>query len=110
MVEFEVKNQAIAGTLESSDIQIIIESNDNNGIDIQLKSDVEKQYGRQILKKIQETLQHMGVKNAKLNVIDKGALDCTIVARTMAAVYRSAGIKKNYNWEEINSWNDLEER
>ena len=39
----EIKNTAMAGTLESSDISITIEANDN-GIEINLKSSVEKQF------------------------------------------------------------------
>lgn len=105
MTGYEIKKQAIAGTLESSDIQVIIEKNDGGGIDIQLKSNVEKQYGRQIRQKIEETLKAMGIKDAKLNVVDRGALDCTIVARTMSAVHRASGIQENYQWKEIDSWN-----
>lgn len=102
---YVIKNQAIAGTLESSDVQIIIEKNDGSGIDIQLKSNVENQYGRQIRNKIEQTLKTMGITDAKLSVTDKGALDCTIVARTIAAVHRACGIKENYEWKEIESWN-----
>ncbi|MEG1870835.1 MAG: hypothetical protein RR192_02425 [Peptostreptococcaceae bacterium] len=36
-----IKN-SVAGTLESSDIQIIIEPMENEGIEIELKSTVEK--------------------------------------------------------------------
>lgn len=102
---YEIKKQAIAGTLESSDVQIIIEANDGKGIEIELTSAVEKQYGRQIRQKIMDTLKAMDITDAKLNVTDKGALDCTIVARTMAAVHRACEINGNYNWEEIEQWN-----
>ena len=44
-----IKN-AISGTLESSDIQIMLMLNENAGIEIQLKSNVEKQFGKQIRK------------------------------------------------------------
>lgn len=100
-----IEKQAIAGTLESSDIQIILDKNEGCGIQIQLKSSVEKQYGRQIRKTIEDTLKTLGVVDAKVDAVDKGALDCTIVARTMAAVHRSAGVTENYDWEEIDSWN-----
>ena len=40
----EIKSTAIAGTLESSDIQITISKNDN-GIEIDLDSDVSKYLG-----------------------------------------------------------------
>ena len=48
----EIKNTAMAGTLESSDISITIEANDN-GIEINLKSSVEKQFGKQIRRVIE---------------------------------------------------------
>lgn len=102
---YEIKKQAVAGTLESSDLQIIIAENGNNGIEIDLKSNVEKQYGRRIRQVIEETLHKMGITDAKLIVVDKGALDCTIVARTVGAVHRACDITTNYDWEAIDSWN-----
>ena len=39
---------ANAGTLESSDIQIIIEPNENGGIVIELESVVKAQFGEQV--------------------------------------------------------------
>lgn len=105
MKKYEIKKQAVAGTLESSDLQIIIDNNDNKGIEINLKSSVEKQYGKRIRQVIEQTLAKMGVTDAKLTVVDKGALDCTISARTIAAVHRASGITSNYDWEEIDLWN-----
>ncbi len=104
-MKFEIKKQAVAGTLESSDIQIIIDNNANKGIEIDLKSSVEKQYGRKIRQLIKETIVEMGIMDAKCVVVDKGALDCTIKARTIAAVHRSSEITSNYDWEEIDTWN-----
>jgi citrate lyase subunit gamma (acyl carrier protein) len=43
----EIKTTAVAGTLESSDIQIMLMAGDN-GIQIDLESDVIKQFGAQI--------------------------------------------------------------
>ena len=37
--------------------------------------------------------------------IDKGALDCTVQARTIAAVYRAAGTAGEIDWKEIDAWN-----
>jgi citrate lyase subunit gamma (acyl carrier protein) len=92
---------SIAGTLESSDIQIIIEPKDNSGIDVELKSSVEKQFGKQIRKVIEETLKALGVENARVIANDKGALDCTIKARVQCAAYRAAGIREKLDWEVI---------
>ncbi|MBS4534738.1 citrate lyase acyl carrier protein [Clostridium sp. D2Q-14] len=92
--------RAIAGTMESSDIQIVVEA--GQGIEIELKSSVEKQFGNQIRKVIRETLEHLDIKDVKVIAVDKGALDCTIRARVLTAAYRGADIKEDYNWEVIN--------
>ena len=38
-----------------------------------------------------ETLERLGVENALVSVVDKGALDCTLKARVECAVFRSCG-------------------
>jgi len=96
-----IKN-AISGTLESSDIQIMLVSNENAGIEIQLKSNVEKQFGKQIRKVIKETLENLEIDNVTLVATDKGALDCTIKARVECAVYRACGVTEEYDWEVMN--------
>ncbi len=95
-----VIKRAIAGTMESSDIQVTIEPAKGSGqIDITLKSSVEKQFGRQIRAVITETLNNLGVTEGKVIAIDKGALDCTIKARVKAAAYRAAEETEAFNWE-----------
>jgi len=88
----------IAGTLESSDITISLEPNEGKGIEIQLKSSVERQFGNQIKKVIHERLEELGVKNALVRANDKGALDCTIKARVTTAVSRATK-NKCVPWE-----------
>lgn len=86
----EIRKPAIAGTLESSDAQITIEPNES-GIELSLSSSVMNQYGRQIKETVLETLARLDVCAARVYVVDKGALDCTIRARVECAVYRSCG-------------------
>lgn len=86
----ELKQTAIAGTLESSDILITLEPG-GNGIDIDLSSTVEKQFGKEIRRVIAETLMSLGVTSAKVTAVDKGALDCAIRARVKTAACRAAG-------------------
>ena len=93
----EIKNPAVAGTLESSDCQVTVEAGDGN-IDFSLESAVINQYGNQIRKVALETLNNLGVNNAKVTMIDKGALDCTIKARIEAAVYRSVLQTEDLPW------------
>ena len=94
----EIKETAVAGTLESSDIQIML----SKGTDgIALESDVAKQFGTQIKKVITETLTAMGIQNAKVKAVDKGALDCVIKARTIAAAQRAAKTTDEPAWEVL---------
>lgn len=100
----EITKNAVAGTVESSDIMITVDPNESAEIAIELESSVEKQFGRQIREVIQTTLKKMGVTAVKVTAVDKGALNCTIEARTITAIHRSTG-QEAYNWEEIDSWN-----
>lgn len=84
----ELKITGVAGTLESSDAMITIEPA-QEGVELSVESSVLNQYGRQIKKTVLETLDRLGVKNARVTVVDKGALDCTIKARVECAVFRS---------------------
>lgn len=86
----EILKPAMAGTLESSDAQVTVEPG-NDGIQLTLSSSVMNQYGRQIKATVLETLKRLGVDNAQVTVVDKGALDCTLKARVECAVFRSCG-------------------
>ncbi|MBD5153117.1 MAG: citrate lyase acyl carrier protein [Oscillibacter sp.] len=86
----EILKPAAAGTLESSDAQVTVEPGEN-GIELSLTSSVMNQYGRQIKATVLETLERLDVSAAKVTVVDKGALDCTLKARVECAVLRSCG-------------------
>lgn len=88
----------IAGTLESSDIMVSIELNEDKGIEIQLKSTVENQFGNQIRKVIRESLEELSIENALVVANDRGALDCTVRARVATAVGRVTG-SSCFPWE-----------
>ncbi|RRK09636.1 citrate lyase acyl carrier protein [Lactiplantibacillus garii] len=98
------KQSATAGTTESSDIMITLKPN-QQGIQVELESNVKKQFGEHITALITDILQRLAITNVKVEAVDKGALDCTIKARTIAAAYRLRG-ESDYEWEAINSWND----
>ena len=94
----EILKPAVAGTLESSDAQVTVEPGEG-GIDLSLSSSVMNQYGRQIKAAVLETLERLEVKNARVTVVDKGALDCTLKARVECAVFRSCGAsQRNIPW------------
>lgn len=86
----EIMKKAVAGTMESSDVYVEIEPS-VDGIEIHLESVVQQQFGSVIETVILEVLQDCGVENAKVNVIDRGALDCVIRARVETAVLRGKG-------------------
>lgn len=85
----EIQKTAMAGTLESSDVQITVEPSDR--LSLTIESSVINQYGRQIKAVVLKTLKELEVMNAKVTVIDRGALECTLKARVECAVYRSSG-------------------
>ena len=93
----EIKKAAMAGTLESSDAQVTVEPG-SGSIDLTIESSVIHQFGRQIRATVLETLDRLEVRDAKVTVVDKGALDCTLKARVACAVYRSNDSTENLPW------------
>ena len=61
------------------------------GLQVELQSSVAAQFGRQIKAVITDTLEGLGVTDAHVQAVEKGALDCTIRARVTAAVVRATG-------------------
>ncbi len=89
----------MAGTMESSDINIIIGPGEGDKIEIDLQSGVEKQFGKQIRNVIENTLRSNGVTSAMVKATDKGAIDYVIIARTQAALFRACD-SNDYKWGE----------
>ena len=98
----ELKKADMAGTVESSDAQITVEPG-TKGIEQSIESSVIHQYGRQIKAVVLDTLKKLKVTDAKVTVVDKGALDCTLKARVEGAVFRSI----NDNPDTPNPWEVL---
>lgn len=86
----EILQRATAGTMESSDAYVEIEPNEN-GLEIRLESVVLEQFGQDIRQSVQAVLLHYCVKDAKVTVVDRGALDCVIRARVETALRRGLG-------------------
>ena len=93
----EIIKTAVAGTLESSDCLVTVEPA-QRGLEIDLESAVIRQYGKRIMEVAAETLDRLDVKNARVSIVDKGALDCTIKARVECAVMRAAEHEGRINW------------
>ena len=86
----KIIQRATAGTLESSDVLVTLEPA-QEGLEIELDSVVQNQFGDTILETVQEVLKELDVQDAKLSIVDRGALDCVIRARVETAVLRGKG-------------------
>ncbi|MGY3779168.1 citrate lyase acyl carrier protein [Isobaculum melis] len=96
----EIKQTAMAGTLESSDIQITL-TPIAGATEIHLDSSVGKQFGEQIKQVITETLASYKVEHVRVDAVDRGALDCTIQARTQTVIQRGLDQVDQVNWEVL---------
>ena len=96
----ELKKPALAGTLESSDVQITLRPNPGQGIQIELQSDVKALFGQAIEETVRAVLAEFGVQDALVDVNDKGALDFVIRARMECAVCRAAQVQFNWGKED----------
>ncbi len=96
----EIKSIAQAGTFESSDILILIEPSEN-GREIDFDSTVYLQFKNSVLDEINKILDKYEISSVRLVVKDKGALPCTIAARTETAVLRGIGLQKGTSYGTI---------
>lgn len=92
----KIVREAIAGTVESSDLMVKI-APANGELELVIHSEVYKQFGDQIRAMVTATLTQMGVHEGVVIIEDKGALDCVIRARVQSAVLRAADTQ-NVNW------------
>jgi citrate lyase subunit gamma (acyl carrier protein) len=92
--------EAVAGTLESSDLLVKIAPGTGGDLDIIVQSEVIKQFGKQIRLTVKDTLSKLEVTEGLIIIEDKGALDCVIRARVQAAVLRGTDAAE-LNWGEL---------
>ena len=85
----ELIKSAVAGTMESSDAYVEIEPAE--GLQIQLESVVAQQFGDAIRQVVKDVLTEQGVDNARIRVVDRGALECVLRARIETAIVRGKG-------------------
>ncbi len=84
-----MKQTAITGNKGErirSDCQVKLKITEKGGIDIKLRSKVERMFGAQIRQQAVEVLEALGVSHATLEIEDAGALPFVIGARIEAAV------------------------
>lgn len=87
----DIKTMATAGTLESSDVQVLVEPNEN-GIELEIESIVFNQFGEDIERTVREVLDEFKVRNIKIQIKDRGAVECAIKARVETALKRAEGV------------------
>jgi citrate lyase subunit gamma (acyl carrier protein) len=83
----QIRRKASAGTVQSSDLMVVVEPLDT--LEIQIESTVKKQFEHLIRQRIQDTLQELEVTSGRIQVSDRGALDYAIAARVQTAVTRA---------------------
>ena len=86
----KIIRQASSGTMESSDAYVEIEPREE-GLEINIESVVEKQFGEKIENTVREILAEYELTAAEVRVVDRGALECVIRARVETAILRSGG-------------------
>ncbi|MEG9436022.1 citrate lyase acyl carrier protein [Edaphobacter sp. HDX4] len=96
----KIVKEAVAGTLESSDVLVKVSPSDSGTLNIVIHSDVIKQFGNQIRRVTVDTLGKLAVSEATVVIEDKGALDYAIRARVEAAVLRGAG-SEELDWRQL---------
>lgn len=93
----KIEKSAVAGTLESSDAQVTVEPGTGT-VEVSIDSTVIHQFGYQIRRTVLETLERLDITDARVTVVDHGALECTLKARTECAVYRSCDQTEALPW------------
>ena len=96
----EIMIDALAGTLESSDVMVRIGPASEPGIQLEIDSIVKQQFGAAIELVVRDTLAQLGITRANVVVDDKGALECVLKARTQAAALRAAQ-QSQLQWSQL---------
>jgi citrate lyase subunit gamma (acyl carrier protein) len=84
----KIGKRAQAGTLQSSDLMVLVEP--ASILVIEIESTVKQQFEHLIRQKILEVLGANDVTAGRVRVTDRGALDYSIQARIETALARSA--------------------
>ncbi|WP_301100530.1 citrate lyase acyl carrier protein [Propionivibrio sp.] len=78
-----------AGTMQSSDLMVIVEPADK--LIIEIESTVKKQFEHLIRARLEQVLDKFGVASGRISISDRGALDYAIEARLETALQRAGG-------------------
>ena len=86
----KIVQYATAGTLESSDAFVSVEPGSGR-LEIDIDSVVLQQFGEEIRSVTEDVLKACEIEDAKVSIVDRGALECVIRARVESAILRGKG-------------------
>ena len=78
--------QAKAGSLESSDLLVVISQ--SKGVNVEINSIVQNQFGLQIRNLVMSIIEEYRLEDVDVLIQDRGALDYAIKARMETAIKR----------------------
>jgi citrate lyase subunit beta / citryl-CoA lyase len=85
-----------------SDLHVAIESHDSGGLEITMQSRVAPYYGEAIVAQARQVLEVLGIKHARVELRDEGALPFVISARIETAARRAGlGLGRKASPEKI---------
>lgn len=84
----QIRRKSSAGTMQSSDLMVVVEPADT--LQIEIESTVKKQFEHLIRARITATLEQLQVTAGHIQVSDRGALDYAIAARIETAIHRAS--------------------
>jgi len=84
----KINKSSVCGSLQSNDC--LVEAAPADTLHIELESPLKDRFGAQMLAAVRDAAHALGVTAAYIRVTDKGALDCTLRARTKTALQRGA--------------------
>ena len=80
--------RGVAGSLESSDVMVVVEESSENGISIELDGVDKARFRTDITSIAKGIAQRKGVNGIKITINDRGAINATIAARVETAIER----------------------
>lgn len=84
----DIRKPSVCGSLQSNDCLVEVMPADT--LRIELFSPLEDRFGAHMTAAAQAAAEALGVTGARIRITDKGALDCTIRARTAVALMRAS--------------------
>lgn len=85
-----IKKISSCGSVESSDVLVTVEPNQENKINVSIKSPFIRQFGKRIKAVVLDTLGQFNITQCNVIVQDQGAIDVVLIARLITALKRAS--------------------